>query len=99
MQNKGEAEKWLLAEIERYYTLPDFGGAAAVKRALKQNRRLAAILKLKARLEKEKTVTWEGYKFAISADDRVIYSWLGYDSESWSRMNCKESRFDKFLGV
>jgi hypothetical protein len=78
---------------------PIRGGAAAVKRALKQNRRLAAILELKARLEKEKKIIWKGYKFAISADDRVVYSWLGYDTSSWHKMDCKESRFDKFLGV
>lgn len=85
---------------------PDFeletkrGDAAAVKRALKQNKRLAAILELKARLEKEKTIIWKGYTFAISADDRVVYSsWSGRDSKSWYRMDCKESRFDKFLNL
>lgn len=32
-----------------------------------------------------------------SADDRVVYDWLGYDTSSWHQMDCKESRFDKFL--
>lgn len=36
--NKAEADKWLLSEIERYYTLPDFnGGEAEAKKIILPN--------------------------------------------------------------
>lgn len=77
---------------------PKKGGAPAVKRALRQNLRLQAILKLKERLLKYKALTWGGYRFEIE-DDYVVYRWIR-DSDGWTqKMSCKESRFDKFLEI
>lgn len=76
---------------------PKRGGAAAVKRALKQNRRLAAILELKARLEKEKKITWEGHLLRIE-NDLVVYAYRDA-SYGWHKMSCKTSTFDELLNL
>lgn len=84
-------DKWEL-ELKR-------GGAAAVKRALSQNRRLRAILELRDRLLRDKIAVWNGYRFKIQ-NDRVVYSYPNsLPTDSWYRMSCKENRFDKFLTI
>lgn len=97
-------EKFSIPTV-REAVCPDFeletkrGGAAAVKRALKQNRRLAAILQLKARLFQDKIVVWEGYRFRVE-NDRVVFSYPNSTkADRWYKMDCKESRFDKFLNL
>lgn len=75
---------------------PKKGGVPAVKRALSQNRRLQAILKLKKKLEFG-AIGWNGYTFAISTDGFVVCNYPHSSSEYWYRLSCKENRFDKFL--
>lgn len=77
---------------------PKKGGTPAVKRALKQNRRLKAILELKKSLLLDKIVTWNGYRFKID-NDRVVFSYPNSGSGSYYSMSCKENRFDEFLKV
>ena len=79
-------DEWTLCEKR--------GGAPAVKRALSQNRRLAKIIKLHERLEKEPEVFWKRYAFAL-VDGRVNYRWDG--GSFWHLVSCKENAFDDFL--
>lgn len=74
---------------------PKKGGAPAVKRARRQNERLAAILRLKERLLRDKIAAWEGYKFKIE-NDYVVFCYP--NSDNWYRVSCKSrNRFDEFL--
>lgn len=79
-------DEWTLCEKR--------GGEPAVKRALSQNRRLAEIVKLHKRLEKEPVIFWRSYAFSL-INGRVNYRWG--NGSVWHQVSCKESAFDEFL--
>lgn len=76
---------------------PKKGGVPAVKRALRQNLRLQAILKLKEQLYNDKVLVWEGYRFEIEKDYVVYSRWISDSNGYTHRISCKESRFDRLL--
>lgn len=74
------------------------GGVPAVKRALRQNKRLRAILDFKKRLCVEKAIDWNGYRFSV-VDGFVQYSYRNNSilENSWYRVSCKDTQFDKLF--